>query len=180
MPLPAHGTRGQGAVPPISNPCPVLTEGNARDAKGFVAARLGDLGATESRRDPRMRGARVDAGTARPRARSRSRAGGTAARRIAVRRPSPSPRFSTRSATPAPNARRPGRRARNLTFCGLAVLDYPVGWFEADKWDTTDYRRGQVPKMTAPDVRAELEKQATPLPNGIVVRPVVIERRALS
>jgi hypothetical protein len=55
-----------------------------------------------------------------------------------------------------------------------------VGWFDTDKWDTTDYRRAHVPKMTVPDVRAELEKQAARLPDGIVVRPVVMECRAPS
>lgn len=57
---------------------------------------------------------------------------------------------------------------------------YLVGWFETDKWDTTDYRRGKVPKMSVPDVKAELEKQAARLPDGIIVHPVVIECRAPS
>ncbi|WP_315750683.1 MULTISPECIES: hypothetical protein [unclassified Bradyrhizobium] len=57
---------------------------------------------------------------------------------------------------------------------------YLVGWFETDKWDTTDYRRGQLPKMTVQDVRAELEKQAASLPDDIVIHPIVIECRAPS
>jgi hypothetical protein len=54
---------------------------------------------------------------------------------------------------------------------------YLVGWFEADKWDSSDGRRKTVPKMSVDDVRAKLEGQAAGLPEGIIVRPVVVECR---
>jgi len=54
---------------------------------------------------------------------------------------------------------------------------YLVGWFEADKWDPADGRRKTVPKMSVDDVRAKLEGQAAGLPEGIIVRPVVVECR---
>jgi hypothetical protein len=57
---------------------------------------------------------------------------------------------------------------------------YLVAWFETDMWDTTDYRRRDVPKMTLDAVKAELEKEAAQLPDGIMVRTVVIECRAPS
>jgi hypothetical protein len=53
-----------------------------------------------------------------------------------------------------------------------------VGWFETDKWDPTDGRRRTIPKMSIDDVRAKLEGQAAGLPEGIIVRPVVVECRA--
>lgn len=54
---------------------------------------------------------------------------------------------------------------------------YLIGWFEADKWDPTDGRRKTVPKMSVDNVRAKLESQAANLPEGIIVRPVVIACR---
>jgi len=54
---------------------------------------------------------------------------------------------------------------------------YLVGWFDADKWDPADGRRKTVPKMSVDDVRAKLEGQAAVLPEGIIVRPVVVECR---
>jgi hypothetical protein len=54
---------------------------------------------------------------------------------------------------------------------------YLVGWFETDNWDPKDGRRKTVPKLSVENVRAKLESQAAALPDGIVVRPVVIECR---
>ncbi|MEY9463870.1 NACHT domain-containing protein [Bradyrhizobium ottawaense] len=55
-----------------------------------------------------------------------------------------------------------------------------VGWFETDNWDPADGRRRAVPKISIGDVRARLEGQAAGLPNGIVIRPIVIECRTPS
>jgi hypothetical protein len=55
-----------------------------------------------------------------------------------------------------------------------------VGWFETEKWDPKDGRRRAVPKMSIDDVRVKLEGQAASLPEGIIVRPVVVECRAPS
>jgi hypothetical protein len=51
---------------------------------------------------------------------------------------------------------------------------YLVGWFETEKWDPKDGRRGRVPKMPADEAKAELERQAAALPEGFRVRPVIL------
>ena len=75
------GTRGKDVAAAIRNPCSVLAAGTEGGSVGFVfgrshfdvdaegtaprnpdAARVGHLGATGSRRHPRVRGARLDAG----------------------------------------------------------------------------------------------------------------------
>jgi hypothetical protein len=52
---------------------------------------------------------------------------------------------------------------------------YLVGWFDTDKWDMEDSRRNRVPRMTIEDASARLEAQAGALPDGFIVRPVVLE-----
>jgi hypothetical protein len=52
---------------------------------------------------------------------------------------------------------------------------YLVGWFDTAKWDVEDSRRDRVPKITMEDAKRRLDVQAAALPNGFVVRPVVLE-----
>ncbi len=52
---------------------------------------------------------------------------------------------------------------------------YLVGWFDTDKWDSEDGRRNQTPKEPIADVQTLLEQQAATLPEGFIVRPVIIE-----
>jgi hypothetical protein len=52
---------------------------------------------------------------------------------------------------------------------------YLVGWFESAKWDTEDGRRDRVPKITIEDAKRQLNAQGAALPEGFVVRPVVLE-----
>ena len=52
---------------------------------------------------------------------------------------------------------------------------YLVGWFDADKWDPEDSRRDRAPKMPIEDVKAQLDRQAAALPEGFIVRPVILE-----
>jgi hypothetical protein len=54
---------------------------------------------------------------------------------------------------------------------------YLVGWFHSDRWDPGDSRRNRVPKMPIDEVRAELDRQSSALPEGFSVRPVIIECR---
>jgi hypothetical protein len=52
---------------------------------------------------------------------------------------------------------------------------YLVGWFDTEKWDPEDSRRGRVPKITMVEAKQRLDRQAAALPEGFVVRPVVLE-----
>jgi len=52
---------------------------------------------------------------------------------------------------------------------------YLVAWFDADKWDPEDSRRDRVPKIAIDDAKARLDRQAAALPEGFVVRPVILE-----
>jgi hypothetical protein len=52
---------------------------------------------------------------------------------------------------------------------------YLVSWFDTDKWDEEDTRRDRVPRMTIEDAIGQLEAQAGALPDGFIVRPVVLE-----
>jgi hypothetical protein len=54
---------------------------------------------------------------------------------------------------------------------------YLVGWFDTDKWDPEDSRRDCVPKMSISEVKAQLDGQADALPDGFVVRTVILECR---
>ena len=54
---------------------------------------------------------------------------------------------------------------------------YLVGWFQTDKWDKKDRRRSRVPKMTIEEATQKLEHQASELPEGFVVHPVIVECR---
>jgi hypothetical protein len=57
---------------------------------------------------------------------------------------------------------------------------YLVGWFDTQKWDPDDSRRARVPKIPVNEVRAQLDRQAAALPEGFVVRPVILKCRVPS
>lgn len=52
---------------------------------------------------------------------------------------------------------------------------YLVGWFDLANWYHEDGRRKRVPKRTVENVRHLLEQQATAVPEGFLVRAVVME-----
>jgi hypothetical protein len=52
---------------------------------------------------------------------------------------------------------------------------YLVGWFDIEKWDPEDSRRNRVPKMPIGEAKAQLDHQAAALPDGFIVRPVILE-----
>jgi hypothetical protein len=52
---------------------------------------------------------------------------------------------------------------------------YLVGWFDIAKWDPEDSRRDHAPKIPIKDVKERLDAQAAALPEGFVVRPVILE-----
>ena len=54
---------------------------------------------------------------------------------------------------------------------------YLVGWFDTEKWDPEDSRRQTVPKITIDEAKARLGRQAAAIPQGFVIRPVVLECR---
>ncbi len=54
---------------------------------------------------------------------------------------------------------------------------YLVGWFDTAKWDPEDNRRNRVPNVQIQDVQAQLDQQAAALPEGFVVRPIILECR---
>lgn len=54
---------------------------------------------------------------------------------------------------------------------------YLVGWFDAAKWDPEDGRRDRVPNMSTDEVRTRLDQQTAALPEGFIVRPVILECR---
>jgi hypothetical protein len=55
---------------------------------------------------------------------------------------------------------------------------YLVGWFDTEKWDPDDGRRNRVPRISTDDAIVELDRQAAALPEGFIVRPVILECRA--
>ena len=55
---------------------------------------------------------------------------------------------------------------------------YLVGWFDTAKWDPEDGRRDRVPKMPIAEVRAQLDRQSAALPEGFMVRTVILECQA--
>ena len=57
---------------------------------------------------------------------------------------------------------------------------YLVGWFDIEKWDPEDSRRDRVPRMPTDEVRRQLNQQAAALPEGFIVRPVILECRVPS
>jgi len=63
---------------------------------------------------------------------------------------------------------------------GAEIGIYLVPWFDTEKWDVNDRRRGHVPKITIEEVRARLEKQAAALPEGFLMSAVVFECRVPS
>jgi hypothetical protein len=54
---------------------------------------------------------------------------------------------------------------------------YLVGWFDTEKWDPDDSRRDGVPKITIDKAKEQLSRQAAAIPQGFVIRPVVLECR---
>jgi hypothetical protein len=52
---------------------------------------------------------------------------------------------------------------------------YLVGWFDKEKWDPEDSRRNRVPKIPIGQAKAQLDRQAAVLPDGFIVRPVILE-----
>jgi hypothetical protein len=52
---------------------------------------------------------------------------------------------------------------------------YLVGWFLCDRWDGTDRRKGQTPKMAIGEMQEELDRQSASLSrDGVNVRAVVL------
>jgi hypothetical protein len=56
---------------------------------------------------------------------------------------------------------------------------YLVGWFDSEKWDQDDNRRERASKISIDEVRAQLDRQSAALPDGFIVRPVILECHAL-
>jgi hypothetical protein len=54
---------------------------------------------------------------------------------------------------------------------------YLVGWFDTDKWDPKDRRRTCAPKMSISEAKAQLDRQVDKLPDGFIVRTVILECR---
>jgi hypothetical protein len=54
---------------------------------------------------------------------------------------------------------------------------YLVDWFDMAKWDPEDNRRNRVPNVQIQDVQAQLDQQAAALPQGFIVRPIILECR---
>ena len=52
---------------------------------------------------------------------------------------------------------------------------YLVGWFDTEKWDPEDSRRARMPNMSTDELRTRLDQQAAGLPEGFIVRPVILE-----
>ena len=52
---------------------------------------------------------------------------------------------------------------------------YLVGWFDTEKWDPEDSRRDRVPKIPIDEVKPQLDRQAAALPDGFIVRPMILE-----
>ncbi len=55
---------------------------------------------------------------------------------------------------------------------------YLVGWFDAAKWDDTDYRKRKVPRFTMEEARKEFALQASRIPAGFTIEPVVLDCHA--
>jgi hypothetical protein len=55
---------------------------------------------------------------------------------------------------------------------------YLVGWFDKAKWDIADHRRKQAPNMTLQEAQSRLDKEAAEIPEGYLVRAVVMDCHA--
>jgi hypothetical protein len=55
---------------------------------------------------------------------------------------------------------------------------YLVGWFDKPKWDPTDRRRGQTPDMDLRSAQTRLDTDAAAIPDGYLVRAVVVDCHA--
>ena len=55
---------------------------------------------------------------------------------------------------------------------------YLVGWFDLPKWNDSDNRKRKVPRLTLEEARAEFAVQASRIPDGFKVEPVVLDCHA--
>ena len=55
---------------------------------------------------------------------------------------------------------------------------YLVGWFDKSKWDIKDRRRSQAPDLTPQEAQSRLDKEAAAIPEGYLVRAVVMDCHA--
>jgi hypothetical protein len=55
---------------------------------------------------------------------------------------------------------------------------YWVGWFDKPKWDPKDRRRRQAPNLTLQEAQVRLDQEAASIPQGYLVRAVVVDCHA--
>jgi hypothetical protein len=55
---------------------------------------------------------------------------------------------------------------------------YLVAWFDKPKWDPKDPRRRQAPDLTAQETQLRLNVEAAEIPQGYLVRAVVVDCHA--
>ena len=55
---------------------------------------------------------------------------------------------------------------------------YLVGWFDKAKWDPADRKRRQAPDLTLQEAQSRLDSEAAAIPQGYLVRAVVIDCHA--
>jgi hypothetical protein len=55
---------------------------------------------------------------------------------------------------------------------------YLVAWFDKRKWDPDDRRKRQAPDLTLQEAQSRLDSEAAAIPQGYLVRAVVIDCRA--
>ena len=55
---------------------------------------------------------------------------------------------------------------------------YLVGWFDKRKWDPRDRRRSQAPDLSPQEAQSRLDDQAAAIPQGYLIRAVVIDCHA--
>jgi hypothetical protein len=55
---------------------------------------------------------------------------------------------------------------------------YLVGWFDKAKWDSKDQRRRHAPNCTLQEAQDRLDAQASAIPAGFTVRPLVLDCHA--
>ena len=55
---------------------------------------------------------------------------------------------------------------------------YLVGWFDKAKWDPADRKKRQAPDLTLQEAQSRLDSEAAAIPQGYLVRAVVIDCHA--
>jgi hypothetical protein len=55
---------------------------------------------------------------------------------------------------------------------------YLVGWFDKPKWDLKDRRKRQAPDLSLQEAQSRLDGEAAAIPQGYMVRAVVIDCHA--